>query len=264
MHTDLTSVIGEMPFRMALAGGWIDQPFLSRHNPSPPGSMVVVSLEPTCRFMNRCGMATSTREIAMRLWGDDVPQGKPADLVKELYTAENQGKAEPSGSQDMIGLIYPGMSRLDYDREYESGYFPVHIESNTDPDVARWLEEVIHMVPIAPRPDGYAPLGKKNLDPKWIEKLSQSGKNCYRAILAKDARGLGASLNECMRCWEILLPHTLRHPTIEIDLMGILEYYQSRYIGAMYSGCGGGYIYVVSYDPVPGAFRVNIRCDRRA
>ena len=62
-----------------------------------------------------------------------------------------------------------------------------------------------------------------------------------------------------MICWEILLPHTLRHPTIEIDLMGILEYYQSRYIGAMYSGCGGGYIYVVSDEPVPGALRVNVR-----
>jgi hypothetical protein len=29
---------------MALAGGWIDEPFVSRHNPEPPGFMVVVSL----------------------------------------------------------------------------------------------------------------------------------------------------------------------------------------------------------------------------
>jgi len=29
------------------------------------------------------------------------------ELVRELYRAENDGKAEPSGSQDMIGLIYP-------------------------------------------------------------------------------------------------------------------------------------------------------------
>ena len=66
-------------------------------------------------------------------------------------------------------------------------------------------------------------------------------------------------LNECMVCWETLLPHTVRHPTIRIDLMGILEYYQSRYVGAMYSGCGGGYIYVVSEEPVPGALRVDVR-----
>ena len=57
----ITDFIGKMPYRMAFAGGWIDQPFLSKHNPSPPGSMVVVAIEPTCQFMNRCGMGTSTR-----------------------------------------------------------------------------------------------------------------------------------------------------------------------------------------------------------
>jgi hypothetical protein len=41
--------------------------------------------------------------------------------------------------------------------------------------------------------------------------------------------------------------------------MEILAYYQKRYIGAMYSGCGGGYIYVVSNESVPNGFKVNIR-----
>ncbi len=27
----------------------------------------------------------------------------------------------------------------------------------------------------------------------------------------------------------------------------------------MYSGCGGGYLYVVSEDPVPGGFQVRVR-----
>jgi hypothetical protein len=27
----------------------------------------------------------------------------------------------------------------------------------------------------------------------------------------------------------------------------------------MYSGCGGGYLFVVSPEPVPGAFRINVR-----
>jgi hypothetical protein len=41
--------------------------------------------------------------------------------------------------------------------------------------------------------------------------------------------------------------------------MALLGYYQDRYAGAMYSGCGGGYLYVVSEEPVPGAFQVKIR-----
>ena len=66
-------------------------------------------------------------------------------------------------------------------------------------------------------------------------------------------------MNECMKCWETILPHTVRHPTISLDLAAILGRYQAKYAGAMYSGCGGGYVYVVSETPVADAIRVNVR-----
>jgi len=260
---DITDVIGKLPYRMAFAGGWIDQPFVSQHNPAPPGSMVVVAIEPTCHFMGRCGMGTSTRRIAAELWQDALPDEDPVKLVQQLYKAENAGLAEPSGSQDMIGLIYPGVNRLDYDYAHKGGLYPVHVESNNDPAVSHWLEEIIYMVPIAQRPPGYNPLGKKNLDPAWIQRLGQTGQACYDAIVAKDLAGLGRSMNDCMQCWEVILPHTVRHTTIHVDLMGILDHYQSRYAGAMYSGCGGGYIYVASEEPVPGGFQVKVRIDEK-
>jgi hypothetical protein len=256
---NISALIGKIPYRIALAGGWIDQPFMSKLNPSPPGSMVVVSVEPTFRFMDRSGIATSTREVARKLWNEKLPDGDPLELAWELYAAENDGKPEPSGSQDMVGLIYPGISRLDYDHRWEGGFFPAHIESNNDPGVAHWLEGVIHILPVAQRPDGYSPLGEKNLDPGWIERLGQSGKRCFEAILAKNAEGLGASMNECMKCWEALLPHTVRHPAITVDLLRILSHYQARYAGAMYSGCGGGYLYVASEEVVPGSFHIQVR-----
>ena len=255
----ITEVIGSIPYRMAFAGGWIDQPFVSRHNPDPPGSMVVVSLEPTARFMDRCGMGTSTRHVMMQLWGGRLPEGDPKALVREAYAAENAGRLAPSGSQDMAGIIFPGINRLDYDFEHEGGIFPVHVESSTDPGIARWLEKRIYMVPVFQRPSGYDPLEEQNLDPHWIRRLSQSGKNCYDAILAQDARALGESMNECMLCWETILPCTVRHRMINMDLLAILGYYQKRYYGAMYSGCGGGYIYVVSEEPVHGGFQVKVR-----
>ena len=248
-----------MPYRMAFAGGWIDQPFMSELNPDPTGSMVVVAIEPTCRFMDRCGMGTSTRKVAAKLWPDGLPDRDPAALVKELYEEENRNQAEPSGSQDMIGLLYPGVNRLDYAFEHEGGIFPVHIESNTDPAVARWLENVIYMVPVAQRPAGYNPLGVKNLDTEWIRRLGQSGKDCFDAIVAMDAAALGASMNESMRCWEALLPDVVYHHTLTVDLMALWRYYRDRYPGAMYSGCGGGYLYVVSEEPVPGGFQVQVR-----
>jgi hypothetical protein len=248
---------------MALAGGWIDQPFVSKLNPAPPGSMVVVGLEPTCRFMDRAGMATSTRRIAEKIWSGGLPDEDPMELVRKLYRAENNGTQRPSGSQDMAGLIVPGISRLDYDYEYEGGLFPAHIETCNDPDVVRWLEKVLHVLPVAQRPEGYNPLEEQQLSAEWVQRLSESGKACFDAIQSMDIARLGASLNESMKCWEALLPRTVAHPLINVDLLSLLAHYQSRHEGAMYSGCGGGYLYVASEAPVPGAIKVRIRLASR-
>ncbi len=255
----LRDVIGGWPYRLALAGGWIDQPFVSSRNPEPPGSMVVVSLEPTVRFMDRSGMATGTRLAAQALWGATLPDGDPADLIRELYEAENKTLAEPSGSQDMIGLIVPGISRLDYDAAVDDGYFPCHIESTSDHATIGWLERVLHLIPVGPRPPGYAPLGTRRLDPGWIRRLGRSGWDCYDAIVRNDVAALGASMVECSTAWDQILPDTLAHPTIKLDLKKILTAYQSAYPGAMFSGCGGGYLVVASEEDVPGSFRVSVR-----
>jgi hypothetical protein len=256
---DIGEVIGRIPHRLALAGGWIDQPFISALNPDPPGSMVVVGLEPDRWFMDRAGIASGTRKVAQRIWNGVLPDRPREQLVRELYQAENDGHPEPSGSQDMIGLIYPGVSRLDYDAAHEGGYFPVHVESNCDPEIARWLERVLQLVPINQRPEGYNPLGVKNLDPEWIERLGQTGRCCFEAIVERDLRALGESMNRCMLCWETILPHTVEHPTIHMDLRAILASFQARYPGAMYSGCGGGYLIVASEEDVPGSLRVKVR-----
>jgi hypothetical protein len=255
----LARLLGALPNRLQLAGGWIDQPFVSQHNPRPPGSMVVAQIEPDFRPMDRSGIASGTRAVAMKIWKGKLPNRPPEELVRELYEAENRVKAEPSGSQDMIGLVYPGVNRLDYDFKIHGGVFPAHIESCNNARVARWLEKVLHLIPVEPRPDGYSPLGLKNLEPKWIARLGQSGKDCFEAILKQDAPALGASLNLNMKCWETLLPHVVRHPLIRLDLMALLKAYQRQYPGAMYSGCGGGYLIVASNQPVPGAFKVNVR-----
>ena len=133
----LREVIGSLPFRLQMAGGWIDQPFLSKHNPEPPGSMVVVPCSQRSRSWpgpawplgparrhGRCGATPCLPPVA-------------GDLVRELYAAENADLVEPSGSQDMCGLIYPGISRLDYDASVEGGWFPAHI-GNPPPILAWW------------------------------------------------------------------------------------------------------------------------------
>jgi hypothetical protein len=232
---------------------------MSKLNPSPPGSMVVVAVEPQFRWMDRAGICGSTRSIALDLWDEDLPDENPEKLVRILYEEENKDKSEPSGSQDMIGIIYPGINRLDYDYTYEEGYFPRHIESNNDPDIIRWLEKVLYVLPVNMRPDGYNPLGRKNLTSEWVQRLGHSGKSCFNAIVNKDLEALGQSFNDCMQCWHTLLPDILEHPTLHPDIIPLMEFYQANYAGAMYSGCGGGYLYVVSDEPVPGGFQIKIK-----
>ncbi|HEX5399864.1 MAG TPA: hypothetical protein VFY06_12545 [Verrucomicrobiae bacterium] len=259
-HSPVAKLLGAIPNRLQLAGGWIDQPFLSKHNSKPPGSMVVAQIEPDFRPMDRSGIASGTRAIAMKLWKGKVPNHRPLEaLTRELYNAENKGKAEPSGSQDMIGLIYPGVNRLDYDFGFDGGVFPSHIESCNSVKVARWLSNILQLIPVGSRPEGYNPLGVKHFEPKWVARLGQSGRDCYDAIVNMDATALGASFNLTMKCWETLLPHVVRHPLLRVDLMPLLKAYQRQYLGAMYSGCGGGYLIVVSKELVPGAFKVNVR-----
>jgi hypothetical protein len=62
-----------------------------------------------------------------------------------------------------------------------------------------------------------------------------------------------------MECWEAILPQTVDHPAIHVDLKAILHNYQARYPGAMYSGCGGGYLIVTADNEVPGCLQVRVR-----
>ncbi len=111
-----------MPYRIDLAGGWLDQPFVSRHHPGP---VITISLEPTLEFNERSGMASSTRRHALELWGPKIPPGNPEKLAKILFCYDNPPGTEViSGSQDAIGLVFPGLA-YSY---YEGGYWPTRIE----------------------------------------------------------------------------------------------------------------------------------------
>ena len=260
--SDITDLLGKIPHRVAFAGGWIDLPFCSEHDPKPPGSMVVAQVETEFAWMPRSGICSSTRDIAMDIWNGEIPKDKTKEeLVEELFWAENKDKKDPSGVQDMVGLIYPGISRLDFDFKANGGSFPTHIETCNDPKVAQWLSDVLYVVTIQPRPDGYYPLDIKNLDPDWIRRLGQSGTDCFDGIVAMDIEKTGQSFNECMLCWEAIMPGIVRHHTIKRDLLRELKFYQDNYPGAMFSGCGGGYFYVLSDTPVPGGFQVKVRTD---
>jgi hypothetical protein len=96
-----------LPYRIDLAGGWLDQPFVSQHYPGP---VVTISLEPTIEFNERSGMASSTRRHARELWGVKIPPGNYEIAGKNPVLFDNPpGTKVISGSQDAIGLVFPGL-----------------------------------------------------------------------------------------------------------------------------------------------------------
>jgi glycerol-3-phosphate cytidylyltransferase-like family protein len=240
----------QFPYRICIAGGWIDQPWVSQVH---PGSAIVAQLWPTYDFNDRSGMATSSRKIALDVWGNTYPGGDPIRNAKILFGAENPpGSKYISGSQDHLGLLNPGISRLYYNGEY----WPEQIESTKDSDICTWLSDVLHLIPMEPRPVGYDPLKEKNLTKEWVQELGDSGEKCWQSILKRDAAGLGKSMTETFLAWRKILPYTVP----DWIMKEMEEKYLPTYLGAVTSGCGGGYAVVVSEQEIKGAMKIKVRC----
>ncbi|MBT3382903.1 MAG: adenylyltransferase/cytidyltransferase family protein [Prolixibacteraceae bacterium] len=239
----------KFPYRVCLAGGWMDQPWVSEKH---PGSVVVAQIWPTMDFNDRSGMATSSRKVAMELWGDKYPDGDPIRNAQLLFGAENPpGSEYISGSQDHIGLLVSGVSRIDYDGKF----WPNYIENTADKETCEWLSNVLNFAPLQPRPEGYNPILTKNLDPKIIKRLGESGENCYTAILKKDVKLLGESMKETFLCWSDMLPYTVP----DWVMQEMQTNYFPKYSGAITSGSGGGYVVFPTEGKVEGAIKVKIR-----
>jgi cytidyltransferase-like protein len=237
------------PYRICIAGGWMDQPWVSAIY---PGTVVVAQLWPTIEFNDRSGMATSSRKVAVDIWGNEVPLANPIANARILFGAENPpGSKYISGSQDHIGLLNPGISRL----YYEGEYWPSQIDSTRDKDLCDWLSNTIHLIPLEPRPIGYDPLKEKNLAIHNVKKLSDAGEQCWKSILQKDAAGLGESMTKTFLAWKEMLPYTVP----DCVMKEMESKYFPHYLGAITSGSGGGYVVVASEEEVAGSLKIKVR-----
>ena len=237
------------PYRVCIAGGWMDQSWVSEIY---PGSAVVAQIWPTIDFNDRSGMATSSRKVALELWGNNFPKGDMIRNAQLLFGAENPPYSTYiSGSHDQIGILAPGVNRLYYD----GGFWPARIDSCVDPEICDWLSKVLHLIPLEPRPEGYDPIKLKNLELPIVKELAHAGNNCYDSILKKDVNGLGKSMTETFLAWRKMLPYTVPD--------WVMEEMESKYLydfpGAITSGCGGGYVVVASEAPIEGAIKIKVK-----
>ncbi len=238
-----------MPYRIDLAGGWLDQPCVSKHH---PGSVITISLEPLIEFNERSGMATSTRRTAMNLWGPRLPAGPFEKLAWTLFCCDNPpGKPHISGSQDSIGIVFPGLAKADY----AGGYWPAKIEHVLDEELLRFVEQHLFLLPLGPRSEAFDVLANTRIDEAGGRSLSRAAEACWHAILNRDVRAFGAAMTASFEAQIAMFPNM-----VTSSLRELIEQNRARATGWKVSGAGGGgYLILAAETPVPDSIRILIR-----
>jgi len=238
-----------MPFRIDLAGGWLDQPFVSRLFPGP---VITTSIHPTIEFNDRSGMASSTRRSAIELWGPRLPAGDPGKLAKILFCYDNPpGTRYVSGSQDSIGIIFAGLNLS----VYEGEYWPVSIECIQDEDAIRFVENALYLVPLGPRVSGYDVLENRRVTHEGAKALAEATLDCWRAIKERDIARFGSAFRASFEAQIAMFPNMMNN-----SVATLIDQHREHALGWKLSGAGGGgYLILVNDQPVENAIRIHIR-----
>jgi cytidyltransferase-like protein len=237
------------PYRIDLAGGWLDQPFVSKHH---PGSVITISIEPTLEFNERSGMASSTRRKAIDLWGPRIPPGDYEKLAKILFCYDNPpGTEEVSGSQDSIGLVFPGLAKA----HYEGGYWPTRIDRIVDEQSLQFVEDSLYLMTLGPRHAEFAVLADTRITPERAKALADATDNCWQAILKRDINEFGYYFRQSFEAQIAMFPNMVNNTVARL-----IDQYQDIALGWKLSGAGGGgYLILVSETPIENAVRVIAR-----
>ncbi len=238
-----------IPYRVDLAGGWLDQPFVSKFFAGP---VLTVSIEPTIEFNERSGMASSSRRKAIELWQNDIPAGNKEQLAKVLFSYENPpGKDEVAGSQDALGIVLPGLNRLDYKGEY----WPHKITSIHDEQILHWIEEHLYLVTLGPREPEFSVLADTNITRRKAKALAEAAIGCWDSIRKRDLKIFGEHFRKSFEAQVAMFPHML-----DGDIEEIVEKYRKQALGWKLSGAGGGgYLILVADHDIKGSVRIRVR-----
>lgn len=241
-----------LPYRVDVAGTWIDQPYVSEHG---AGWAITFSIEPTHEFMERGGMSTSTRNAARKIWPYELPDGNEEMLARLLFCFENdpENKGHISGAQDAIGICMTGVTR----HYYDGHYWPARIESCHDEEILTWLENHIALLPMFPRRPGCSVVEGKDINPTKVAALTGAAERCWDALMEKDLGGFAKAFADSFEAQIAMFPAMMQS--------GVQEYidaWSGRAKAWKMLGAGGGGHLALVFDEIPTdeeLIRVKIR-----
>ncbi len=235
-----------IPYRIELGGGWLDQPFV---NKLAPGPVIVLAIQPDIEFNHRSGMATSSRQTAIRLWHTSIPEGDRVELARTLFCVDNPpGTENISGSQDQLGLLLPGINKLNYD----NGYWPVSIDSIRDRETLSFIEKSIRLVALPQRRAGYTPFENRNITAEGAKALAKATEGIWTAIKNHDVVNWGACTTESFEAQTRMFPSM-----ISAEITEAIEKYRSVAKGWKITGAGGGgYLVLITDKEIENSIQI--------
>ena len=239
-----------IPYRIDLAGTWIDQPYVSKYH---AGWAITASIEPTIEFNERSGMATSTRKKAIELWNNHLPFENPEKLARILFRYDNDpGTKDVSGSQDSIGIAMPGINRFFYEK---GKYWPAKFETISSIEIIKWLEDRLYMINLWPRPADFIVLGETNVNEDNVIKLTDAAELAWKGLINTDiitfSEGFAASFDAQVKMFPRMINEKIKE---------VINRYRDRALAWKLSGAGGGgYLILVSEKHIENAIRIKIR-----
>ena len=234
------------PYRVEICGGWMDQWFV---NKILPGAVITLQIEPTVEFNDRSGMATSSRRKALELWQGQMPLGNREQLARTLFCCENPpGTQYISGAQDQLGLLLPGLNKLNFN----DNYWPESIESDTTDKTLKFVYEHLFLIPMTPRSPSYDVYAGRCITESGVRKLADSAERAWLAIKNRDVKAWGRATCDCLDAQLEMFP------AMQTDeLKELRAAYAGKACGCKLTGAGGGgYMILISEEPVPDALRV--------
>jgi cytidyltransferase-like protein len=239
-----------IPYRIDLAGTWIDQPYVSKYC---PGWAITTSIEPTIEFNERSGMATSTRKKAIEMWNDHLPMDNPEKLAKILFRYDNDpGAKDVSGSQDSIGITMPGINRFFYNK---GEYWPSKFETITDISRTKWLEDRLYMITLWPRPADFVVLENTNISLEQVKRLTDAAEMTWIGLNQKNIKVFAEGFLESFNAQVTMFPKMMND-----RITKVIDLHRDKALAWKLSGAGGGgYLILISEEEISNAIRVNIR-----